>query len=45
VKLLFDHNLSPRLINRLSDLFPDSNHVFLLGLDRVDDRVIRLTLF
>ncbi len=41
MKLLFDHNLSPRLINRLSDLFPDSSHVYLLGLDRVDDTVIR----
>ncbi|MGH9751634.1 MAG: DUF5615 family PIN-like protein [Blastocatellia bacterium] len=41
MKLLFDHNLSPHLINRLSDLFPDSSHVYLLGLDQVDDRVIR----
>ncbi len=41
MKLLFDHNLSPRLINLLSDLFPDSSHVYLLGLDQVDDTVIR----
>ncbi len=26
---------------KLSDLFPDSSHVYLLGLDRVDDTVIR----
>jgi predicted nuclease of predicted toxin-antitoxin system len=32
MKLLFDQNLSPRLVNRLSDLYPDSNHVYLLGL-------------
>jgi predicted nuclease of predicted toxin-antitoxin system len=41
VKLLFDHNLSPRLIKRLSDLFPDSSHVYLVGLDQADDTVIR----
>ncbi|MFB2937834.1 DUF5615 family PIN-like protein [Aerosakkonemataceae cyanobacterium BLCC-F154] len=26
MKLLFDHNLSPRLVNRLADIFPNSNH-------------------
>jgi predicted nuclease of predicted toxin-antitoxin system len=41
MKLLFDQNLSPSLINRLADLFPDSNHVFPLGLDYADDRKIR----
>ncbi len=40
MKLLFDHNLSPSLINRLHDLYPDSNHVYLLGLDRVPDTEI-----
>ena len=35
MKLLFDQNLSPRLVARLSDIFPDSNHVYPLGLDRV----------
>lgn len=35
MKLLFDHNLSPRLVNRLADIFPNSNHLFLLGLDQV----------
>ncbi len=38
MKLLFDHNLSPRLVNRLTDIFPDSNHVDNLGLAQVDDR-------
>jgi predicted nuclease of predicted toxin-antitoxin system len=33
VRLLFDHNLSPRLITRLRDLFPDASHVTLAGLD------------
>ncbi|MEM7717331.1 MAG: DUF5615 family PIN-like protein [Cyanobacteria bacterium P01_A01_bin.68] len=29
MKLLFDHNLSPRLANRLADLYFDSNHLFI----------------
>ena len=37
MKLLFDQNLSPRLARRLSHLYPDSNHVFHLGLDRAPD--------
>ena len=40
MKLLFDHNLSPRLVNRLAELFPESTHVYLLGMDQVDDREI-----
>ena len=41
MKLLFDHNLSPQLVRLLGDLFPDSNHVHLLGLSQVDDRIVR----
>ena len=41
MKLLFDHNVSPRLVSLLDDLFPDSNHVFLLQLDTADDAEIR----
>jgi predicted nuclease of predicted toxin-antitoxin system len=37
VKLLFDQNLSPRLVNRLADLHPGSSHVFSLGIDRGSD--------
>ncbi len=37
MKLLFDQNLSPRLVKLLADLFPESNHVFPLGLDEADD--------
>ena len=37
MKLLFDHNLSPRLVNRLGDLYPDSNHLFNLNLDTAED--------
>jgi predicted nuclease of predicted toxin-antitoxin system len=37
MRLLFDHNLSPRLVNRLADIFPDSNHVDNLGMAQADD--------
>lgn len=37
MKLLFDQNLSPRLVKLLADLFPESNHVFPLGLNEADD--------
>ncbi len=40
MKLLFDHNLSPRLVNLLWDIYPDSNHVYRLGLDRFPDSEI-----
>ena len=32
MKLLFDANLSPRLVSRLRELFPGSRHVFDTGL-------------
>lgn len=41
MKLLFDHNLSPSLVRVLADLHPDSSHVFLLGLGKADDAVVR----
>ncbi len=37
MKLLFDHNLSPALVNRLKDLYSNSNHVYRLGLDQIPD--------
>jgi predicted nuclease of predicted toxin-antitoxin system len=40
MKLLFDQNLSFKLCRQLADLFPQSSHVRLLGLDRVDDRTL-----
>ncbi len=40
VKLLFDQNLSPHLVKRLADLYPNSNHSHLLGLDTADDMLI-----
>src|SRR5215213_8401565 len=40
MKLLFDHNLSPRLLARLADLFPDTTHVALVKLDRATDEAV-----
>jgi len=40
MKLLFDQNLSPKLIYRLVDLFPGSNHVQSVGLDCASDQQI-----
>jgi len=40
MKLLFDHNLSPRLVNQLSDLFPESTHLYTLGMDQANDREV-----
>jgi predicted nuclease of predicted toxin-antitoxin system len=40
MKLLLDQNLSPRLVSRLADLYPDFQHVSFLGLDQADDRAI-----
>lgn len=38
--LLFDHNLSPKLTQRLADLYPGSLHVQTLGLTTAQDRVV-----
>ena len=40
MKLLFDENLSPKLVRQLADLFPDSAHVEERGLEASDDRQI-----
>jgi predicted nuclease of predicted toxin-antitoxin system len=37
MRLLFDHNLSPRLVQRLIDVFPETNHVAAIGLERASD--------
>ena len=37
MKLLFDQNLSPKLVNCLADLFPNSSHVKSVGLDCASD--------
>jgi predicted nuclease of predicted toxin-antitoxin system len=40
MKLLFDQNLSHRLVERLNDIYPDSTHVREVGLRDADDLVI-----
>jgi hypothetical protein len=40
MKLLFDENLSFKLCARLSDLFPGSRQVQLVGLAEADDAAI-----
>lgn len=37
MKLLLDQNLSPKLIENLSELFPNSVHVQQIGLDYASD--------
>jgi predicted nuclease of predicted toxin-antitoxin system len=40
MKLLFDNNLSHKLVARLVDLFPGSSHVMSEGLDESEDHEI-----
>ncbi len=40
MKLLLDQNLSPRLVRRLADLYPNSIHVMEVRLDRSLDREV-----
>ncbi len=40
MKLLFDQDLSYRIVEKLMPLYPDSVHVRLLGLESADDDTI-----
>jgi predicted nuclease of predicted toxin-antitoxin system len=40
VKLLLDENLSDRIVYRIIDLYPDSQHVKTLALTNTDDGII-----
>lgn len=40
MKLLFDQNISHRLIVRIQDIFPKANHVRELGLENFADKQI-----
>jgi predicted nuclease of predicted toxin-antitoxin system len=40
MKLLFDQNLSPSLVKKLADVFPESVHTEFAGVGRADDRSI-----
>ena len=42
MKLLFDENLAPRLVETLADLFPDSVHVHGVGLAHATDERVWL---
>jgi predicted nuclease of predicted toxin-antitoxin system len=37
MKLLLDQNVSRKLVPDLEKLFPGSNHVYLLGLQKASD--------
>lgn len=37
MRLLFDQNLSPRLVSLLSDIYPDYSHVQYLNMDESSD--------
>ena len=40
MKLLFDHNLSHKLVRRLADIFPDSTQTRLLNFSSAEDSAI-----
>jgi predicted nuclease of predicted toxin-antitoxin system len=40
VKLLFDQNLSYKLVAKISELFPNSAHVAALHLDKASDQEV-----
>ena len=40
MNLLFDQNLSHRLVGALADIFPNSHHVRNVGLGRADDDAV-----
>lgn len=40
MKLLLDENLSDRIVYRIIDLYPDSEHVKTLALKNTDDGII-----
>ena len=40
MKLVFDNNLSHKLVVRLEDIFPGSTHVMVEQLDEADDQTI-----
>lgn len=40
MKLLLDENLSPHLVERLADVYPESRHVTEVGLGGADDAAV-----
>ena len=41
-KLLFDNNISHRVISRVSDIFPNTSHVMLENLDEATDIIYHI---
>ncbi len=44
MRLIFDANLSPKLVSRLNGLFPDSLHVQEIGLTSSDNQIWQFAL-
>lgn len=40
MKLMFDQNLSPKLVGRLADVYPGSEHVRNINLQEASDREV-----
>lgn len=40
MKLLIDQNLSPKLVNKLNGIFPDSKHLIDVGIDTAPDTTV-----
>ncbi|MGI0135205.1 MAG: DUF5615 family PIN-like protein, partial [Candidatus Micrarchaeaceae archaeon] len=40
MKLLLDQNISHRLVTSLAEIYADSSHVRLMGLERADDETL-----
>ncbi|OGK14181.1 hypothetical protein A3A93_05185 [Candidatus Roizmanbacteria bacterium RIFCSPLOWO2_01_FULL_38_12] len=40
MKLLLDQNISRKLVKKLQNLFPETNHVYLLGLQIASDEEV-----
>ncbi|MEK7542396.1 MAG: DUF5615 family PIN-like protein [Patescibacteria group bacterium] len=40
MKLLLDQNISRKLVKELQEIFPGSNHVHLLGLQKASDKEV-----
>jgi len=45
MKLLFDQNLSFRLVQKISDIFPESSHIKFHNLQEKDDMLVRKFAF
>jgi predicted nuclease of predicted toxin-antitoxin system len=40
MQLLFDQNLSPKLVEKLADIYPNSIHIQNIGLGKASDKTI-----